>query len=84
MEPDSLKELLTKNFLGVLHQNLYTNQADDVHNYLNYTAVIRKEIDDYIKAEWTVTYNDQQSAWEDYKEELNDKDLGIVRKINLK
>ena len=37
---------------------------------------------------WIVTNYSQQDAWydywlEDYKEELNDKDLGIVRKINL-
>ena len=46
-------------------------------------------INDSALTNWIVTNYSQQDAWdgywlEDYKEELNDKDLGIVRKINLK
>ena len=45
-------------------------------------------INDRATADWIVTNYSQEYSWddysEDYKEELNDKDLGIVRKINLK
>lgn len=46
-------------------------------------------INDSATTDWIVTNYSQQDAWEDYWlerywEELNDKDLGIVRKINLK
>lgn len=46
-------------------------------------------INDSATTDWIVTNYSQQDAWEDYwlenyYEEFNDKDLGIVRKIKLK
>ena len=38
---------------------------------------------DHLSTDWTVTNQFQQPIWIDYREELVDKDLGIVRKIKL-
>ena len=73
MEPDSIKEPIPTKIQEYLKSVTTDNLvADDVHALTN----------------WIVTNYSQQDAWEDYWlerywEELNDKDLGIVRKINL-
>lgn len=88
MEPDSLKELLSEHITKVLQQNPYTSQSHEVQEYLKTMATLSMVADDSASTDWIVTNYSQQDAWEDYsedyKEELNDKDLGIVRKINLK
>ena len=88
MEPDSIKEHLTNNFIRELQQIPYSSQSEVVQEYLKAIATISSVADDYISTDWIVTNYSQEYTWddysEDYKEELNDKDLGIVRKINLK
>ena len=88
MEPDGLKELLTNNFIRELQQIPYNNQSEVVQEYLKAMATISSVADDSASTDWIVTNYSQEYSWddysEDYKEELNDKDLGIVRKINLK
>ena len=90
MEPDSIKELLSEHIIKVLQQNHYTSQSQVVQEYLNTLATVSMVADDNASNALydIVTNGPQQYSWddysEDYKEELNDKDLGIVRKINLK
>ena len=88
MEPDSIKELLTNNFIRDLQQIPYSSQSEVVQEYLKAMAEFSSVAADHLSSNWIVTNYSQQNAWEgyweDYKEELNDKDLGIVRKINLK
>lgn len=84
MEPYSLKELLTINFTRELQQNLYTSQSRVVQEYLKAMATISSVADDSASTDWIIPKQFQQLIWVDYREELVDKDLGIVRKINLK
>ena len=89
MEPDSLKELLSEHIIKVLQQNHYTSQSQVVQKYLKTMATLSMVADNSASTDWIVTNYSQQDVWEDYWlerywEELNDKDLGIVRKINLK
>ena len=88
MEPDSIKELLTINFIRELQQIPYNSQSEVVQEYLKAMATISSVADDSASTDWIVTNYSQEYSWddylEDYKEELNDKDLGMVRKINLK
>ena len=88
MEPDSIKELLSKSVTEVLQQKPYLSQSHEVQEYLKVIATLSMVAADHLSTDWTVTNQFQQPIWidyrEEYKEELNDKDLGIVRKINLK
>ena len=97
MEPDSIKKKkkkkkkkkqLTINFIRELQQIPYNSQSEVVQEYLKAMATISSVSDDSASTDWIVTNYSQEYSWddysEDYKEELNDKDLGIVRKINLK
>ena len=83
MEPDSIKELLTNNFIRELQQIPYSSQSEVVQEYLKAIATISSVADDSASTDWIVTKQYQQPIWVDYKEELVDKDLGIVRKIKL-
>ena len=87
MEPDSVKKQLTSNFIRELQQIPYNSQSEVVQEYLKAMATISSVADDSASTDWIVTNYSQDYSWddysEDYKEELNDKDLGIVRKINL-
>lgn len=88
MEPYSLKELLTSNFIRELQQNPYTSQLPVVQEYLKTMATLSMVAYDSASTDWIIPNQFRQPIYvyysEDYKEELNDKDLGIVRKINLK
>lgn len=88
MEPDGLKELLTINFIREIQQIPYNSQSEVVQEYLKTMTTISSVADDSASTDWLVTNYSQDYSWDDYsedcKEELNDKDLGIVRKINLK
>ena len=88
MEPDSIKKQLTINFIRELQQIPYNSQSEVVQEYLKAMATISSVADDSASTDWIVTNYSHEYSWddysEDYKEELNDKDLGIVRKINLK
>ena len=87
MEPDSIKKQLTINFIRELQQIPYNSQSEVVQEYLKAMTTISSVADDSASTDWIVTNYSQEYSWddysEDYKEELNDKDLGIVRKINL-
>ena len=83
MEPDSLKELITNNFIRDLQQIPYSSQSEVVQEYLKAMAEFSSVAADHLSTDWTVTNQFQQPIWIDYREELVDKDLGIVRKINL-
>ena len=84
MEPDSIKEILTNNFIRDLQQIPYSSQSEIVQEYLKAIAEFSSIAGDHLSTNWIVTNNNQQHIWIDYREELVDKDLGIVRKINLK
>lgn len=88
MEPDSLKELLSEHITKVLQQNPYTSQSHEVQEYLKTMATLSMVADDSASTDWIITKQFQQPICIDYEElndeDLNDKDLGIVRKINLK
>lgn len=88
MEPESLKELLTNSITETLQQKPYTKQSHEVQEYLKAIATINMVADDSASTDWIITNYSQEYTWDDYsedcREELNDKDLGIVRKINLK
>lgn len=72
MEPDIIKELLTKSFTEVLLQKPYTQQTEDVQEFLKVIAAVNMVADVHAATECV-----------EYKEEIEDKDLGLVRKINL-
>ena len=96
MEPEHIKELLTINFMEILQQNPYASQSQVVHEFIK--ALSDVGVEPKVKNEleslydschyWLDSIKDQHYTWEDcsevYRVELNDKDLGIVRKINLK
>ena len=88
MEPDSIKKHLTIDFIREIQQIPYNSQSEVVQEYLKAMATISSVADDSASTDWIGTNDSQEYSWdgysEDYKEELNDKDLGIVRKINLK
>ena len=91
MESDSIKELLSEHIIKVLQQNHYTSQSQVVQEYLNTLATVSMVADDNASnALYDIVTNEpQQYTWDDYWlgnfwEEIKDKDLGIVRKINLK
>ena len=89
MEPDSIKRQLTIDFIRELQQIPYSSQSEVVQEYLKAMATISSVADDSASTNWIVTNYSQEYAWDDYWlenfwEEIKDKDLGIVRKINLK
>ena len=84
MEPDSIKKQLTINFIRELQQIPYNSQSEVVQEYLKAMATISSVADDSASTDWVISKQFQQPIWVDYREELVDKDLGIVRKINLK
>ena len=89
MEPDSIKKQLTINFIRELQQIPYNSQSEVVQEYLKAMATISSVADDSVSTDWIVTNYSQEYSWDDYWlgnfwEEIKDKDLGIVRKINLK
>ena len=84
MEPDSIKKQLTTNFIRELQQIPYNSQSEVVQEYLKAMATISSVADDSASTDWIIHKQFQQPIWIDYREELVDKDLGIVRKINLK
>lgn len=95
MEPEHIKELLTINFMEILQQNPYASQSQVVHEFIKALSDVGVEPKDKDELEslvdschyWIDSIKYQQYICEDcsevYREELNDKDLGIVRKINL-
>lgn len=84
MEPDSIKRQLTIDFIRELQQIPYNSQSEVVQEYLKAMATISSVTDDSASTDWIIPKQFQQPIWVDYREELVDKDLGIVRKINLK
>ena len=84
MEPDSIKEHLTNNFIRELQQIPYSSQSEVVQEYLKAMATMISVADDSASTDWIIPKQFQQPIWVDYREELVDKDLGIVRKIKLK
>ena len=89
MEPDSIKRQLTIDFIRELQQIPYSSQSEVVQEYLKAMATISSVADDSASTNWIVTNYSQYYTWDDYWlenfwEEIKDKDLGIVRKINLK
>ena len=91
MGPDLIKQLLSEHIIEALQQNHYTSQSQVVQEYLNTLATVSMVADDNASnALYDIVPNGpQQYTWDDYWlenfwEELKDKDLGIVRKINLK
>ena len=84
MEPDSIKEHLTNNFIREIQQIPYSSQSEVVQEYLKAMATMISVADDSASTDWIIPKQFQQPIWVDYREELVDKDLGIVRKINLK
>lgn len=90
MEPDLIKRQLTIDFIRELQQIPYSSQSEVVQEYLKAMATISSVADDSASTDWygEVAKGPQQHTWEEllvnYWEELVDKDLGIVRKINLK
>lgn len=87
MEPDSLKELLTNSITETLQQKPYTKQSQIVQELLKAAAALSMVSDDHNMTDWLITNKVQQYTWDDYneelKEEIEDNDLGLVRKINL-
>lgn len=86
MESDTLKELLTNNFIRELQQIPYNSQSEVVQEYLKAMAAFSNVAADHLSTNWIVPNKDQQYTWDDYTEEskeIEDKDLGLVRKINL-
>ena len=99
MESEPIKELLTKSFMEILQQKPYARQPEVVHEFikaLTNVGVVSKDTDDLASLAdscyyWIDSSKEQQYSWDDYyteekeeKEEIEDKDLGLVRKINLK
>ena len=83
MEPDSIKKQLTNNFIRELQQIPYNSQSEVVQEYLKAMATISSVADDSASTDWTIIKRIQQPIWVDYIEEIEDTDLGLVRKINL-
>ena len=95
MEPEPIKELITRSFMALLEQKPYARQPEVIHEFINAlttVGMVSKDKDDLASLSdschyWIDSNTDQQYTWEDYsedyREELVDKDLGIVRKINL-
>ena len=89
MEPDGLNEL--KTYLSSKIQEYHDNDAKLTQAYLE--AMIAVDMEARNKSEFVSQYGSphywqeqnevQQYTWDDYTEEIEDKDLGIVRKINL-
>ena len=89
MEPDGLNEL--KTYLYNKFQKYDDNDAKLAQSYLE--AITAGDIEARNKSEFVSLYGSahywleqnevQQYTWDDYTEEIEDKDLGIVRKINL-
>ena len=89
MEPDELNEL--KSYLYNKFQKYDDNDAKLTRAYLE--AMIAVDIEARNKSEFVSQYGSphywqeqievQQYTWGDYTEEIEDKDLGLVRKINL-
>ena len=84
MGPDSIKKQLTNNFIREIQQIPYSSQSKVVQKYLKAMATISSVADDSASTDWIIPKRFQQPIWVDYREEVVDKDLGIVRKINLK
>ena len=89
MEPDGLNDL--KTHLYNKFQKYDDNGAKLTRAYLE--AMIAVDTEARNKSEFVSQHNSphfwqeqnevQQYTWDDYTEEIEDKDLGIVRKINL-
>ena len=88
MEPDGLNEL--KSYLYNTFQKYDVSDTKLTQAYLEAISEVGSLTGSgHGSAHYWLEQNEvQQYTWddysEDYKEELNDKDLGIVRKINLK
>lgn len=91
MESEPIKELITRSFMELLDQKPYARQPEVVHEFIKAlinVGVVPKDTDDLASLAdschyWLDSNKNTRYPWEDYREELNDKDLGIVRKINL-
>ena len=85
MEPDGLNEL--KAYLyDRLHQKFEVgNPNDELVGYLDSLVKAGSLTGSgHGSAHYWLEQNEvQQYTWDDYTEEIEDKDLGIVRKINL-
>ena len=89
MEPDELNEL--KTYLYNKFQKYDDNDAKLAQSYLEAIAAVGIEMRN--RSEFVSQYGSphywqeqievQQYTWDDYTEEIEDKDLGLVRKINL-
>lgn len=89
MEPDGLNEL--KSYLYNKFQKYDDNDAKLTQAYLEAIAAVdmkARNKSEYVTLHgsayyWLEQNEVQQYTWDDYTEEIEDKDLGIVRKINL-
>ena len=90
MEPDLIKDTLTKSFTETLLHKPYTQQMEEVQEFLKIIAAVGIVADDkddlisHYNSLYMSKYNENKSYMlNTYTEDLEDKDLGIVRKINL-
>ena len=86
MEPDGLKELLTKSSTDVLQQNHYSRHPQVIQEFAKAIATVGRVTDD--KADLASFYMSEYIKNNSYVlntriEDIKDKDLGLVRKINL-
>lgn len=91
MEPDGLEELLTKSFTDALQQNRYSRHPQIMQEFAKAIATVGRVTDD--KDDLASLYGSSFYISEYIKnsshvlntriKEIEDKDLGLVRKINL-
>ena len=92
MEPEPIKELLTKRFTDMLQQNYYSKHPQVMQEFAKAITTVGRVTDD--KDDLASLYGSSFYMSEYIKnnshvlntriEEIEDKDLGLVRKINLK
>ena len=90
MEPDGLEKLLTKSFTDVLQQNHYSRHPQVIQEFAKAIAAVgiatrdMDDLADIYSSYYISEFNECESyVFNTYTEEIEDKDLGIVRKINL-
>lgn len=91
MEPDGLEELLTKRFTDVLQQNYYSRHPQVIQEFAKAIAAVGRVTDDkddlaslYGASFYMSEYIKNNSyVLNTHIKDIEDKDLGLVRKINL-
>ena len=90
MEPVTLKEFITNSIIDELQQKSYTAQPQDIQEFLKAMAAISMvaEGKDDLASRYGSLYMSEYNEVKSYVlkthiEEIEDKDLGLVRKINL-